>query len=364
MTTSQPVYPHPTVTPILEEPTFATLQTLIAELNTNAMAVPSNRGGGAHGHLTLLVQPANYLLLAGVAFVPPPNPGPVPIHPAAATAAQIAELNRQFTANQLEYRTYLNVEQTLKSMLLQAVLPTFLSILRDPELGFAQVTTIALLTHLRDTYGVIDADALAANELSLEREWSPDDPIEDLWSHILECQRFSTNGGDPISNATAVRAAIKVLTKSGVFNDDLRDWRKRTPVQHTWANVVTDFTRANKERKLTETARKAGFHGANTVQQVDPLPCPHYAGSATMPTQSKNQPVSWYYCWTHGLSRLPEHTSNTCKNPAEGHVCASTVENMQGGNNTIRRLPNERAIHRKPPSNRNQPAPPTAVIKE
>jgi hypothetical protein len=61
----------------------------------------------------------------------------------------------------------------------------------------------------------------------------------------------------------------------------------------------------------------------------------------------------WYYCWTHGLSNNPQHTSATCTSPAEGHQRTATIDNMLGGNNSIRRRRNERAIYRRPQRNQN-----------
>ena len=38
------------------------------------------------------------------------------------------------------------------------------------------------------------------------------------------------------------------------------------------------------------------------------------------------------YCWTHGVTNNPSHTSQTCRNPAQGHQQNATVTNMMGGN--------------------------------
>eukprot|EP00957_Ditylum_brightwellii_P199267 15189299-Ditylum_brightwellii.AAC.1 len=48
----------------------------------NAASVLSTLGGGHHGQLALVTNPIRYLTIArGVAFLPPRNPGPVPIPP-------------------------------------------------------------------------------------------------------------------------------------------------------------------------------------------------------------------------------------------------------------------------------------------
>ena len=47
----------PDLTPITGEPTNSSLKLLQAELNANAISIPSNRRGGAHGHLSLIQSP-------------------------------------------------------------------------------------------------------------------------------------------------------------------------------------------------------------------------------------------------------------------------------------------------------------------
>ena len=44
----------------------------------------------------------------------------------------------------------------------------------------------------------------------------------------------------------------------------------------------------------------------------------------------------WAYCYTHGLSNNPLHTSASCTNRAERHQEAATLSNPMGGSNIIR----------------------------
>lgn len=40
---------------------------------------------------------------------------------------------------------------------------------------------------------------------------------------------------------------------------------------------------------------------------------------------------SKHYCWSHGLTRTPFHTSSTCRDPEPGHVKTATFANKKGG---------------------------------
>ena len=52
------MFPKPDLTPILDVPTYDNVHLLIQELKANASSIHSNfLGGGAHGHLGLVLSP-------------------------------------------------------------------------------------------------------------------------------------------------------------------------------------------------------------------------------------------------------------------------------------------------------------------
>ena len=54
------------------------------------------------------------------------------------------------------------------------------------------------------------------------------------------------------------------------------------------------------------------------------------------PPQFQAQPAQTFqmqtYCWTHGMTNNPSHTSQTCRNPAPGHQPGATLNNTMNGN--------------------------------
>ena len=69
-------------------------------------------------------------------------------------------------------------------------------------MGYTNVSISDILTHLQDSYGVITQDDLTKNTLELDPNWDPETPIETVMAKAIQCQRFATAGGDPISDAT------------------------------------------------------------------------------------------------------------------------------------------------------------------
>ncbi|CAB9517303.1 hypothetical protein SEMRO_847_G210280.1 [Seminavis robusta] len=210
-----------TLTPISmdDKPNYNTLKVLHQEINANAMAISSTLGGGHYGHLALVLPAATFIALPdAIAWVNPAHPGPNPVHAGTATAAQITETNRLFAAHELRFLFYKETQNALKKQLLEAVPDTFTKILKHEMYGYAQVTVLAILTHLDTTYGTVHADDLEDNWDQMHAAWSPTQPIEDLYNQIKDAQKFARDH-DAITDKMAVRAAIKNLTKSGVFMD-------------------------------------------------------------------------------------------------------------------------------------------------
>ena len=68
-------FEHPTLDTIHGEPNYTMLRKLKNQLMRNASSVPSDLGGGANGHLALLLSPQEYSSVNRIAYVRPVHPG-------------------------------------------------------------------------------------------------------------------------------------------------------------------------------------------------------------------------------------------------------------------------------------------------
>jgi len=346
MTTPQLPLAHDELTKIVDQPTNATLQLLQQQLYTNAMAVHSNLGGGENGHLALVMPADQYLTRTQVAFVPPPHPGADPVHPPGATAPQITEANRQYKQALDNHALYKAVATKLRSQILEAVDTRYLLALKHPDFGFADVSAGQMLAHLKAEYGTLTSKDIEANRKTLEAEWNPDNPIEDLWHRISEAHRIATAGGDPISEATAIRLTLNALEAAGVYSNTTDRWHEEKPNEATWtmAEFRARINHANKERQRKLTATQAGYHGANAAANIKQPPKP--TGPTTGAINQQAIPSGCTivsYCWTHGVLKNLGHTSATCTQPKEGHQATATFDNRMGGTEYImKKRPNNR----------------------
>ncbi|CAB9512292.1 hypothetical protein SEMRO_527_G160760.1 [Seminavis robusta] len=308
-----------TAIPPDEKPNYNSLKIIHQELNANAMTIPTALGGGHYGHLALVLQPSP------------------------TTTYQIPSLGK--TQNiQVQPQITGATETTLQKQLLEAVPDTFTKALKNELYGYAQVTVRALLEHLDTKYGKVDADDLVDNIKRMDANWSPDQPIEDLFNQVKDAQKFAADH-DPITDKMAVRAAIANLTNSGVFTDAMKDWRKKEEEDQAFTDLEKHFTSADKERRRILTPKQVGYANKATEKP-------------TKGTANKTQigGIPMYYCWSHGQGPNSNHTSNTCTKKLPGHRDEATADDMLGGCCVIHRRAGEKAVYRRPqrPSRENE----------
>jgi hypothetical protein len=61
------------------------------------------------------------------------------------------------------------------------------------------------------------------------------DPIETLFKQIEDGVRYANAGVQPYMEAQYVNIAFLLIFNTGAIPDACRDWRRRTPMNQTWA---------------------------------------------------------------------------------------------------------------------------------
>ena len=215
-------FPHPTVSPIVGQPSYETLKTLKLFLSTNAASVISHLGNGALGLLWLIVSDAVYNALSTVPFIPPINPGPIPIIPALSTGPVIASLTATHERESKIFHEYNNTDKALKQLLLSVVDDMFTRALKNRFIGYANVSTKQLLTHLFQTYGKITGSDLRLNDQAMNQAYDVNLPIEILFDQIEDGLDFADAGGHPKTPEQIVMTGQQLIQETGMFPDDLK----------------------------------------------------------------------------------------------------------------------------------------------
>ncbi len=325
----------PKLTPIIGQPNYTNLLGLRRELHTNARSVHSHRGGGNHGHLGLVMDPEAYIARTGVPFDLPPYPGEEPT-PTGTTAAQItSDARHKFNDIRAELATAQRVDSGLRKQLLTAMHHDFISPLATPDDGFADVTVPQFLAHLFKRYGTITRSQLEANCSSIQTAWNMDEPISVLWTRLRIIREIAEAGQEPLADVTLMELTFNMFL-TGVHQLATQGWARINKDEKIWEKFVDHFTWEEDHRK--EDLLKAGHEYSSNANSV----VTQAAGGTMM-----------FYCWSHGATFSPGHTSGTCRNRADGHCPEATLANTMGGCQTIYKPP------KKPPARdqRRGPAP-------
>jgi hypothetical protein len=179
-------FPYSSLQKVTGEPTFEELKVIRRLLNTNAMSVASYEGGGRHGHLGIIMTNEEYFAVAVYFFAVPNNPGPSAAVLEGMTAAVIAETKRQHKEATQVCRTYYNVYQAIKKLIIEAFDDAYLNVLSDKIVGYANCTSLQLLTHLLTYYAMIAPTELMQNYELLNALYDPNQPIETLFQQVQD----------------------------------------------------------------------------------------------------------------------------------------------------------------------------------
>jgi hypothetical protein len=378
-------FPHSSLPKVTGEPTFEDLKVIRHLLNTNAMSVSSYVGGGRHGHLGIIMTNEEYFAITADVFPVPNNPGASAEVVTGMTAAVIAEMTRLYREATQVYRTYHNVDQAIKKLILEAFDDTYLNALSDEVVGYANCTSLELLTHLLTFYAMIAPTELTQNYERLNTPYDPNQPIKTLFQQIQDARAFAVTGGQPYGNAMIINVAYTLIFNTGLFPDACRAWKSRVIAGKTWAQFKIDFATAHREFRLTnQTAQQSEFHSANmmieqglpksmndTAEAIAQLATATASDRSTVATltttnaklatqleasnaliaQLKNEietlknkiKPTWQgqrtvrttnndsYCWSHGYQVAKSHTSATCNMKKSGHQDAAIKSNTMGG---------------------------------
>jgi hypothetical protein len=179
-------FPHSSLPKVTGEPTFEDLKVIRRLLNTNAMSVSSYVGRGRHGHLGIIMTNEEYFAIAADVFPLPDNTGASPEVVAGMTAEVIAELTRLHLEATQVYRTYHNVDQAIKKLIIEAFDDAYLNALSDKVVGYANCTSLDILTRLLTLYAMIAPTELTQNCERLNTPYDPNQPIETLFQQIQD----------------------------------------------------------------------------------------------------------------------------------------------------------------------------------
>ena len=372
-------FPYPTISAIIGEPTYESITAVARHLKANAASVHTELGGGALGHLALLMTPAVYATISLVPYNAPGNPGPTPNLDAGGTAPVLSAIIRTHTENLRLWRLHTNLDKALKQQLIGSVNRMYIRTLEDQHIGFANVSTLDLLQHLLQAYGRITEHALSTNDTKFKTPMDPSQPFESFITQLEDSIEYAAAGNAPYTTPQVLTTAYTLVFNTGIFTDACREWRRKPAADKTWATFKTHFAEAHQDYRQTETtARTAGYHSANNAMttfgdalanlatttasdrtlmselqatntellrqmalqtnQISQLRSQLAAPTSTPVSNTNSNQTrgktrfnkNTNYCWTHGYDVADSHTSATCSHQKTGHKLTATKSDNMG----------------------------------
>jgi hypothetical protein len=177
-------FPNPVLPKIDNEPVFEDIQVTTRLLNTSAISIPSMAGGGAYGHLGIIMTQVKYAAISASPWVEPFNPNAIPITPPGTNAVDAAQLERMHAECCRIYTNIINVDQALKKLIPEAYDNMYTSQLHAYLLRYANRSALEILMHLKQIYGFINPTQLAENYNKMMAPINFQDSIEALFKQI------------------------------------------------------------------------------------------------------------------------------------------------------------------------------------
>jgi hypothetical protein len=247
-------FPHPILPTVQGEPDYQTIHAIRKLLQANAQAIDTHLGGGALGHLGLIISYASYAMVYPTTeagpnlWISPTALGQAPEN-TDGTVAQISAARHSWEEAVHIYRTLTSVEQALKKQIITVFEPMYLDVLNGDMVGFANITDQAMLDHLFIAYGNITAVDLENNFEQMHRGWDPHQPVESLFKQIQDCADYSETGGVLIGHPQHINVGYAKIFATGNFMSAFRRWNEKPKVEKTWAQFKTHFAAAHRQHK-------------------------------------------------------------------------------------------------------------------
>jgi hypothetical protein len=262
----------PHLTKIHGIPTYSCIAKLEREIKSNGIAVESTLGGGAHGLLGLVSSTAAYERIApGTPFIRPQFP--VLVYQPLATGPQISEAERIYNIELNQFQMCNLVERTIRQQINTAVPANCLAYMIDEETGFLGGTVPQIIQRLFDTYGAITPAALSVARNDVEKlKYDHTTPVQHIFSKITEYANMATRAKTTETTAHLINIGIIILTRSNVFQGDIRKWQEKPEADQTWPLFKEHFSAAQQAIWLSNsniTTDSLGYHEANTASIVN-----------------------------------------------------------------------------------------------
>jgi hypothetical protein len=164
------------------------------------------------------MDPATYLLLEGVAFVTPNNPGPTPVYPQWVAPTTIKMIDTAFMQEKNYFLSFKNIARACFHMFDENMGAQF-KVYNTPTLtGWnSMMTIIIILNQLNDLYGKPNMMTLFNNNTLFRSKMTMGNLPKMLFYRIEQYQEIQRIGKIPYSDNQIIVTALRILVQLNIF---------------------------------------------------------------------------------------------------------------------------------------------------
>ena len=203
---------------------FPILKKIKDEIKCNAASVYSELGGGAHGHLGLVLTVTEYAHVSATPYVRSTMPAALNI-PLGTTAHESLRLRENHKEEKRLFIEVTDLEKALIKMLSRTIPSMYLMHFRNEFSSAINARIPVILSHLLDTYGrVTEDDLLQAEGLLQARIYDITEPLVVMFNDIDEFQQLATAARLPYSDNQIINLGIRLIKNMNDFEKGLNEW--------------------------------------------------------------------------------------------------------------------------------------------
>ena len=262
-------FDYPVLTKIHGEPTYESLQEIKDQLKTNAATVTCELGGGANGHLGLVLTPLEYTRVNATAYVKPATPAAPTIIQGNAQHENL-RLRQEYQTAQKEFRETVDMEKALIKQIVQAVEPKYLKSLRNSTTNAITKSIPEILEYMFARYGRVDPETLHKKELSVRQmQYDLQEPLVVVFEEVEELEKLATAAGNPYTPIQIVQFGLQIIKNTKDFEDGIKAWNALPLGQKNWINFQMHFEREHRALKEIRgaTMQSTAYHQANYLAE-------------------------------------------------------------------------------------------------
>ena len=104
----------------------------------------------------------------------------------------------------------------------------------DKYIGYANVTTLKMLTHLYNSYAIIFQFNLEKNNKQFKQQWYLNQPFKVLIDQIEDAIDYAAAGNTSYSKEQIMNMAYNIVYHTGLFSEECKTCRKKDAPNKTW----------------------------------------------------------------------------------------------------------------------------------